>query len=138
MELKPDYVLHRERREAILKEHPEIRSLYGNDPRMAIYAFAIVGAMLSLAWLCRDSYLLAILFGFGPGPYLDAGVLVLIHEATHFLVFKKPAANRLLSIFTNTVMCAPLSEVSGGERGVVVRWRGSVFSHAHACARARV
>ncbi|KIZ04963.1 hypothetical protein MNEG_2991 [Monoraphidium neglectum] len=78
---------------------------------MALYAFGVVAAMLSLAWLCRDSYLLAVLFGFGPGPYLDAGVLVLIHEATHFLVFKRPAANRLLSIFTNMVMIAPLSEV---------------------------
>lgn len=111
MELKPDYVLHRERRDAILAEHPEIRKLYGNDPRMAYYAYAVVASMLALTWLCRDSYKLAALLGFTVGPYLDAGVLVLIHEATHFLVFEKPAANRLLSIFTNMVMVAPLSEV---------------------------
>lgn len=118
MELKHDHALHRARRDAILKEHPEIKNLFGNDPRMQYYAYTIVALMLTLAWLCRDSYLLAVLFGVGPGPFLDAGVLVLIHEATHFLVFEKPWANRLLGIFTNMVMVAPLSEVFKQHHGM--------------------
>ncbi|KAI8470381.1 MAG: fatty acid desaturase-domain-containing protein [Monoraphidium minutum] len=111
MELKADYELHRERRAAILKDHPEITKLYGHDTRMAYYAAGIVASMLTLAWVCRNSFGLAAVLGFTVGPYLDAAVLVLIHEATHFLVFKSPSANRLLSIFTNMVMVAPLSEV---------------------------
>lgn len=126
MELKPDYVLHRERRDAILKEHPEIRKLYGNDPGMAYYAYALVVLMLSLAWICRNSYILAVLLSLGPGPYLDAGVLVLIHEATHFLVFEKPYANRLLGIFTNMVMCIPLSEVFKQHHGTHHMMLGSI------------
>ncbi|KNC78029.1 hypothetical protein SARC_09523 [Sphaeroforma arctica JP610] len=108
---KLDYEIHQERKRAILKEFPEVKKLYGNEPRTAYYAYAVIAVMLTLAYLCRNSYMLAIVFGFGPGPYLNAAVLVFIHEATHFLVWKTPAYNRILSIITNMVMCVPISEI---------------------------
>eukprot|EP01134_Creolimax_fragrantissima_P004196 CFRG4196T1 len=108
---KLDYEIHQERKKEILRRHPEVAKLYGNDPRTQFYAYGVIALMLGMAYACRNSYVLALIFGFGPGPYLDAGVLVFIHEATHFLVFKSPAKNRLLSIFTNMVMCVPLSEI---------------------------
>lgn len=45
------------------------------------------------------------------GPFLDAIVLTLIHESTHFLVFRKPSYNRLFAIFVNSVMIMPIAEI---------------------------
>lgn len=42
---------------------------------------------------------------------MNAGVLCFMHEATHMLVFKRPAYNRLLSIATNIAMVVPISEI---------------------------
>lgn len=106
-----DYEVHTQRRLAILAEHPEIVDLYGYDTRTQYYAYFLIASMLYLAWLCRNSYPLAIFLSFCVGPYLNSGVLAFMHEATHFLVFRKPAYNRILSVFTNMVMCFPVSEI---------------------------
>lgn len=106
-----DYHLHFARRKAILKAFPEVKKLYGFDTRTQYIAYFAIVSQLTLAYLCRDSWSLALFFGVTIGPYIDAFVLVLIHEATHFMVFAKPAHNRLLSIFTNMVMCIPISEI---------------------------
>eukprot|EP00121_Abeoforma_whisleri_P012600 Awhi_evm1s11632 len=117
--------MHQDRKKRIVKEFPAVKELYGNDTRTQFYAYACIIAMLTMAYACSDSYLLAIALGFGPGPYVDAGVLVFIHEATHFLVFKTPAYNRILSIMTNMVMCIPLSEIFKQHHGSHHRNLGS-------------
>lgn len=103
--------VHRRRRLRILEEHPSIRKLYGHDPRTQFYAYFVVILQLVVAYFCRESWSRAVLLGCTVGPYLDAFILCFIHEATHMLVFAKPAYNRLISIFANMVMIMPLSEI---------------------------
>jgi sphingolipid 4-desaturase/C4-monooxygenase len=106
-----DVDVHRRRNRAITKAHPAVKKLYGYDNRTAAYAAAIVMLQIALAYLCRGSFRLALLLGCTIGPFVDAGALCFIHEATHMLVFQSPAYNRVMSIFTNMVMVMPLSEI---------------------------
>jgi len=63
----------------------------------------------------KDSYAWAIILGSTVAPYIDLGVLVLLHEVSHNLVFKeknvKAPKNRLLGILCNSVMLVPISEI---------------------------
>ncbi|CDF38298.1 sphingolipid delta-4 desaturase [Chondrus crispus] len=108
---KPHWELHVSRRERILREHPSVRELYGVDPRTQFYAYACILCQMTLAYLSRDSYVVAIVCGICFGPYVNAGVLCFMHEATHMLVFRNPVYNRLLSIATNVAMIVPISEI---------------------------
>lgn len=46
------------------------------------------------------------------GPYCDATVLAIMHEATHFLIFpNRRPLNRIFSIGVNCVMVMPISEI---------------------------
>lgn len=109
--LKHHWELHVQRQKQILKEHPEIRSLYGVEWRTQFYAYFCIIFQFALAWLSASSYPLAIFLGFFAGPFVNAGVLCFMHEATHMLIFKCPAYNRLLSIATNVAMLIPISEI---------------------------
>ena len=42
---------HIGRRRAILKQHPEIKSLMGTNPATAVFVVALVGAQLAIAGL---------------------------------------------------------------------------------------
>lgn len=108
---KQHWLLHQQRSKQILADHPEVRSLYGTDNRTQYYAYLCIITQLFLCWLSRHSYARAIFFGLTIGPYVNAAILCLIHEATHMLVFKKPAYNRLLSIATNIPLVIPISEI---------------------------
>lgn len=108
---KHHWQLHNSRKKQILKEFPQVRQLYGVEWRTQFYAYACIILQFSLAWLSRSSYPRAIFFGLTFGPYVNAAVLCFMHEATHMLVFKNPAYNRLLSIATNVAMVAPISEI---------------------------
>jgi sphingolipid 4-desaturase/C4-monooxygenase len=106
-----DVDVHRRRSRAITLAHPSVKKLYGHDNRTALYAAATIALQVSLAYACRGSFKLAVLLGCTIGPFVDAGALCFIHEATHMLVFASPAYNRVMSIFTNMVMVMPLSEI---------------------------
>jgi len=110
-----DAALHRERKKRILKEFPEILALIGPDPSTQYYAYFVFFLQLYVTYLVRDSYLAAVVLGVTIAPYIDLGVLVLMHEASHNLVFSEKSItapwNRLLSILCNIVMLVPISEI---------------------------
>lgn len=103
--------VHRLRKRAILSEHPQITKLYGTDSRTQWYGYALMALQLTLAWWCSQSWVRALLLAATFGPYVDNGILVFMHEATHMLVFKSVPANRMVSIFANSVMVIPISEI---------------------------
>jgi len=110
-----DAALHRERKKRILKEYPEILTLLGPDPWTQYYAYSVFFMQLFVTYMVRDSYFAAVVLGFTIAPYIDLGVLVLMHEASHNLVFSETIitapCNRLISILCNTVMIVPISEI---------------------------
>ena len=102
---REDAVWHRERARAMLKAHPEIKELFGNDPTTAFWCLAVAAAQLGVA--------LAV--GFGPwwvmllaayfiGTSLDIMLFQLGHECVHGLVFKRPRWNRVLFTITTLPM----------------------------------
>jgi len=110
-----DAALHLERKKRILKECPEIHTLTGADPTTQYYAYFVFFLQLFVTYLVRDSYLAATVLGFVVAPYIDLGVLVLMHEVSHNLVFSERTItapkNRLLGIMCNIVMLVPICEI---------------------------
>lgn len=103
--------LHKKRQQEILAEFPRVKELYGTDNRTQLYAYICIALQISLAWTARSSFVLAILLGISVGPYINAGILSFMHEATHMLIFKRPAFNRIISIAANVPMLVPISEI---------------------------
>jgi sphingolipid delta-4 desaturase len=100
---------HQQRRVEILKAHPEARKLMGNTPVSAFFVVMILAAQIFFAssayrlfggW---GIFLVAITFG----AVLNHGLFVLIHEATHNLIFKSTLANRWAGIVANLAQGIP-------------------------------
>src|SRR3954451_17621796 len=93
---------HRRRRAAILRDHPEVKALYGHRPRTALVALALVLAQLALAagvadlpWWC--AVLLAILFG----AFVTRWPNVVSHEGAHNLLLPTTPQNKAAAIAAN-------------------------------------
>lgn len=94
---------HGARRAAILAAHPDIPTLFRTYPLSAAYTVALVAAQLGLAvalpaalptwaWLAV-SYVV--------GANIDHALWVLIHDATHNLVFTSALGNRVVLLVAN-------------------------------------
>jgi len=110
-----DAALHRARKKCILQEFPQVRTLLGPDSRTQYYAYTIIVLQLLFCYISRNSYYAAIILGFTVAPYIDLGVLVLMHEVSHNLIFSERSVmapiNRLLGIVCNVVMVVPIAEI---------------------------
>lgn len=102
---------HWGRSQAILKEFPDVRKLFHHDVRTLWYIIACVSIQAVLAFLCSGSYTRAIVLGVTVGPFLDAGLLVIMHELSHNRCTGSILLDRLLSIASNVLMMAPISEI---------------------------
>lgn len=120
MEKKLDYFYSEEQQphvarcRAIMKDHPEVASLIGRNP----WTFAIFLAMFAFQFglaayfgrLGIDYWWAALIVAYLVGAFVNHNMYVVIHEATHNLVFKNRLANRWL------VIAADLSNgVPGGQ-----------------------
>jgi sphingolipid delta-4 desaturase len=99
---------HSRRRRELLRAHPELRQLFGNDPRTAWIVLALVFAQLGLAAFVPRLPL----WGFLAVTYLVGAVFnhwlaMGIHEASHDLVLRGPRANRWLAMFANIPLLIP-------------------------------
>jgi sphingolipid delta-4 desaturase len=91
---------HRERAPAILAAHPEARDLIGRNPKTALIGFAIVAAQtivaIALARAFPDGWIIAIAAAAMFGAFCNHALYVVVHDATHSVVFKSAWANRLV------------------------------------------
>ncbi|MEM5581013.1 fatty acid desaturase [Roseibium sp. AS2] len=94
---------HKQRRTQILTAHPEIRHLFGPEPRSALLVAGLVLLHFSMAFLLRDApvWLLAGA-AYCVGAYVSASLYALIHDAAHGLIFRRRNANRIVAILANT------------------------------------
>ena len=106
---------HAQRRKAILKENPSIKQLEGCSVVNSWGVGLGVGCILlqiGCAWLASHSWTACLMLAATIGPYIDATVLAIMHEATHFLIFPQwRPLNRFFSIGVNLVMVMPISEI---------------------------
>lgn len=99
---------HRLRTKQILKKHPQIRHLIGKNISTFYAILGLVGFQVAGAWLLRDqSWWLVFGAAYLLGAFADHALFVMIHEATHKLIFKNPNANRYAGILANLPQLAP-------------------------------
>jgi sphingolipid 4-desaturase/C4-monooxygenase len=93
---------HRLRTKRIIAEHPEVRRLIGKNPLTVFAIIGMVGAMIVLSYLLRNSaWWLILLAAYTIGAVLNHSLFVMIHECSHNLLFKKKAGNYIASIVAN-------------------------------------
>lgn len=100
---------HIARRKAMLAKYPDIRALAGHNTNSFFLIAALVIVQFTAAsWLRNQHWLVILLAAFFAGAYATASLYALIHDASHNLIFRSKAMNRLAAILAN----APLVTVS--------------------------
>jgi len=103
---------HSKRRKEILKAHPEIKELMGYDSNIAYIVVAEVAVQLCVAYLLRDaSWPILLVLAYVLGGVLNHSLGSAIHEIGHNMAFGhgQPVKNRLLSLFCNVPIIAPMA-----------------------------
>jgi sphingolipid delta-4 desaturase len=102
---REDAVWHRERAKAIVKAHPEVKQLFGNDPTTAFWCLAAAGSQIGLALVAsRLPWWGMLLLAWGVGSVINVMLFQLGHECVHNLVFKRQSWNRYLFTVTTLPM----------------------------------
>jgi len=90
---------HCTRRKVILSKHKEIRKLFGNDPRTALYVLVWVSIQFyCISWARHLSWPVFFALAYVVGGTLNHGLFLLNHDLSHHLCWSKPWANYLTSI----------------------------------------
>ena len=96
---------HPIRRAAILKAHPEVKALMGQDRLSAVITLGIVAGQAALAFglghLGLGWWWLALLAAWTIGAFANHAIFVIIHDGTHNLVFKSGVLNKALIILAD-------------------------------------
>ena len=105
---KPDAVWHRKRARSLLRDHPEIKQLFGHSHWTAVWCIGIASAQLIVGCLAPQLpiwmfVVLAYLFG----SMANLALFNLAHECNHGLVFKQKKWNRWLFTYTSLPMLLP-------------------------------
>jgi sphingolipid delta-4 desaturase len=96
---------HPIRRAAILKAHPEVRSLIGYDRWTAVITIATVLGQVAIAYglghLGLGYWWVSLLVALGVGAFANHAMFVVIHDASHNLVFKSVLLNKMMVILAD-------------------------------------
>lgn len=103
---------HRTRRMAILKAHPEVRTLMGHEPLTKYVSFGVTALQISLAvmvarlgWHPLSFKFLAL--AYAVGGTANQNTFLAIHEITHNLAFKGIRTNKAWAILVNVCIGIP-------------------------------
>lgn len=104
---------HPARTKAILAAHPEVRELFGRNPWTAAVLVALVVLQTTIAAaLCSAGdarWWLVPLVAWTVGAFANHMLYVVIHEASHDLVFAGRTANRIVGIIADLPNVIPAS-----------------------------
>ena len=102
---------HPERTRAILKAHPEVRTLMGKNPYTAFVLAFVLTLQISLAYVMGklgfQYWWLSIITAWCVGAFANHNCYVIIHDATHNLVFTGKTWNRFVAIFADLPNLVP-------------------------------
>ena len=100
--------IHTQRRKDILKCHPEVKLLFGSYPLSALLIAGFVAMQWTVAWLLRaQPWYLILLAAYLGGAVINHALYVLLHEATHNLIFKIPVLNKVFSLIGDFALLVP-------------------------------
>jgi len=101
---------HRSRTRAIIAKHPEVRHLIGKNPYTIFAILSLVGGIVILSWLLRDSsWWLILLVAYAAGAFINHALFVMVHECAHNLLFRKKSWNTIAGIISNLPHIFPSS-----------------------------
>lgn len=101
---------HRDRTKVLLKDHPEVRDLIGNNPTSFFLVLFVVGLQTLIAYFLRaEPWWLAIVVAYVIGAFANHSLFVLVHECAHNLIFKSKTANILCGIIIDMPNVVPSS-----------------------------
>lgn len=102
---------HPERTRAIIKAHPEVRSLFGRNPWTALIAFAVVAGQSAIAYgigrLGWSYWWLSLLLAYTIGAFANHAMYVVIHDSIHNLVFRNKTLNKFVAILADLTNLVP-------------------------------
>lgn len=102
---------HPERTRAILKAHPEVKKLFGRNPWTAALMVCILALQTGLAYwvgsLGWSYWWVLLLTAYFIGAFANHAMYVIIHEATHNLVFTSKLWNRWVALFADLPNTVP-------------------------------
>src|SRR5437762_7823095 len=117
---------HPARARAILKAHPEVRRLMERNPYTGLIAFSVVALQTAIAYgfgkLGLSFWWLSLLVAYGVGAFANHANYVIIHDATHNLIFRRRSWNRI------TAILADLPNLNPGAMGF---WVYHLKHHSH-------
>ncbi|MBI3801969.1 MAG: fatty acid desaturase [Deltaproteobacteria bacterium] len=100
--------IHTHRRKDIIKRYPEVRLLFGSYPLSALLMVGLVALQWALAWLLHEQpWYVILLVAYLGGAVLNHALYVLIHEATHNLIFDTPALNKICGLSCDFALIVP-------------------------------
>jgi sphingolipid delta-4 desaturase len=103
-----DALWHVNRHKAILHAHPDVRALFGIDRSSAGWAVVLGVVQAGLAvWAGHRSWWVLVAVAMTAGAVIAHALGVLIHEASHNLVFRGAWKNKLVAIVANVPLGAP-------------------------------
>lgn len=103
---------HATRRDIIQKAHPEVKKLFGPDPRAKYWCFATVMLQIICACYCArasTSWLQFCVIGYVIGGTCNHSLTLAIHEMSHNLFFKSAKYNVYFSYVANWPLVIPYS-----------------------------
>src|SRR5688500_15136584 len=99
---------HIGRAKQILTKYPEVRKLFGNTPSSIFYILGVVVFQTAIAYLLRDqAWWVIAIAAWCIGAFANHAMFVMIHDATHNLVFKSTFANRWAGMIANLPIIFP-------------------------------
>lgn len=99
---------HKKRTKVILKAHPEVRNLIGRNPYSFLIILLVISIQATIAILLSNSaWWLALILAYAVGAFASHCAYVLIHDASHNLIFKNRSANYFLGILADLTNVLP-------------------------------
>lgn len=95
-------VPHFSRTREILKKHPEIRQLNGRNPYTGVITVACVLIQVAVAYFLREqAWWVIALAAYFFGAFVNHVTFVIIHEASHYLLFQNRTLNLAFGLIAN-------------------------------------
>lgn len=105
---KPDAVWHRDRAKGMLRDHPQIRELFGHAPITALWCLLFAGGQIGVAFAVADRpWWLVCVAAYLIGAWINICLFNLAHECNHELVLGNRRWDRWLFTLTTLPMFLP-------------------------------
>src|SRR4026208_498698 len=102
---------HRGRHRPLTKAHPEVRELMVRNPWTALIAVSILvmqtGIAFGMGQLGFGYWWVSLLIALCVGAFRNPAHYVIIHDATHTLIFRIPSWNKRVAVIADLPNLAP-------------------------------